>query len=148
MKKFFVLFLIIGMLSLAVYADDAVTTGVKKVLDDQEAAWNRGNLKAFMQGYWKSKDLTFASRGEFHQGWDAVYRRYIKTYGQNRSKMGKLRFSGLVIVPLGSQAALTYGRWHLAIGKEKLGGVFSLVLRKFPEGWRIIHDHTSRRPES
>ena len=58
--------------------------------------------------------------------------------------MGELDFSDLEFRFLGSNAALVLGKWHLtreAAGGP--GGVFTLVWQKFPDGWKIIHDHTS-----
>jgi beta-aspartyl-peptidase (threonine type) len=60
--------------------------------------------------------------------------------------MGHLTFSQLEIRPLGDDAALVLGHWQLQGEKDNPGGVFSLVVRRFPEGWRIIHDHTSAAP--
>jgi hypothetical protein len=49
----------------------------------------------------------------------------------------------LEIEALGPEAALARGRWQLIRSKDKPGGVFTLIFRKLPEGWRIVHDHTS-----
>lgn len=123
----------------------AVIESVVTVLNGQRDAWNRGDLKGFMDGYWNSDSVTFVSGGTIWQGWDKVYRRYVRTYGKDKSKMGHLDFSRIVVIPLGDKAALAYGRWDLKMAEgKKLGGMFSLVFRKFSDGWKIIHDHTSR----
>jgi uncharacterized protein (TIGR02246 family) len=121
---------------------DADRQAITKVLNDQQKAWNRGDVDAFLQGYWHSPELTFSGSGGVERGWDGVLARYKKTY-PDRAAMGQLDFSQLEFRFLGPDAALVLGRWHLAREKGDIGGVFSLVWQRFPEGWRIIHDHTS-----
>jgi len=115
---------------------------VRRVLDEQAAAWNRGDIEAFVDGYWKSGLLTFSGTGGVTRGWDGLLARYKRSY-PTRAAMGTLSFSDLEIAPLGPEAALVLGRWRLDREKDVPGGVFSLVMRKFPEGWRVVHDHTS-----
>ncbi len=118
---------------------------IADVLKAQESAWNRGDVESFLQGYWHSPELTFSGAGGITRGWDAVLARYKEHY-PDRSAMGRLEFSGLEIRFLGQDAALVLGNWHLERQKGGIGGVFSLVFEKFPEGWRIVHDHTSEVP--
>ena len=115
---------------------------IASILTAQQAAWNEGKVDAFLQGYWQSDDLTFSGSSGVARGFNAVRERYKKSY-PDRPTMGKLDFSDLEIRMLGSDAALVLGRWHLTREKGDVGGVFSLVFQRFPEGWRIIHDHTS-----
>lgn len=115
---------------------------ILRVLTDQQSAWNRGEVQAFLEGYWHSEELTFAGSSGISRGWDAVLARYRKNY-PDRAAMGTLDFSGLEYRFLGPDAALLLGRWHLKRESGDIGGVFSLVLQRFPEGWRIVHDHTS-----
>jgi beta-aspartyl-peptidase (threonine type) len=115
---------------------------IRKILDAQQSAWNQGNVDAFLEGYWHSPDLTFSGSGGIARGWDGVLTRYKKNY-PDRAAMGQLDFSGLEFRFLGKHAALVLGHWHLARAQGDIGGVFSLVWQRFPEGWRIIHDHTS-----
>lgn len=116
---------------------------VRKVLDDQVVAWNKGDLEAFMAGYWKSDKLSFFSGNAKTAGWQATLDRYRKRYQAGGKAMGKLSFEDLSIELLGDDHALVRGRFRLQLGKEAPTGIFTLVLRKLPEGWRIIHDHTS-----
>ena len=116
---------------------------VRKVLDDQVVAWNKGDLEAFMAGYWKSDKLTFFSGNAKTAGWQATLDRYRKRYQAEGKEMGKLSFAELSIEMIGDNHALVRGRFRLQLGKEAPTGIFTLVLRKLPEGWRIIHDHTS-----
>jgi uncharacterized protein (TIGR02246 family) len=115
---------------------------IQAVLNDQQAAWNRGDVNAFLEGYWHSPDVTFSGSNGIVRGWDAVLARYKKTYA-DRDAMGQLQFSGLEFRSLGPDAVLVLGHWHLTQASGDIGGVFSLVWQRFPEGWRIVHDHTS-----
>ena len=115
---------------------------IRKILDAQQAAWNEGNVDAFLEGYWHSPDLTFSGSGGIARGWDGVLARYKKNY-PDRAAMGHLDFSDLEFRFLCKDAALVLGHWHLSRAHGDIGGVFSLVWQRFPEGWRIIHDHTS-----
>jgi beta-aspartyl-peptidase (threonine type) len=115
---------------------------ITKILEAQQDNWNHGNVDAFLERYWHSPELTFSGSGGIARGWDGVLARYKKNY-PDRASMGQLDFSGLEFRFLGSDAALVLGHWHLARARGDIGGVFSLVWQRFPEGWRIIHDHTS-----
>jgi uncharacterized protein (TIGR02246 family) len=115
---------------------------IDAVLRAQQSAWNRADVDAFLEGYWHSPELTFSGSGGVARGWDAVLARYKKNY-PNRAAMGQLTFSDLEFRFLGPDAALVLGKWHLQREKDELGGVFTLVWQHFPEGWKIIHDHTS-----
>lgn len=116
---------------------------VREVLDRQAAAWNKGDLEGFMTGYWKSPDLTFFSGKTREHGWQATLDRYRRRYQGEGREMGRLTFDQLQIDVLGPDAALVRGRWQLVRKDDRPGGLFTLVFRKFPGGWRIIHDHTS-----
>ena len=116
---------------------------VRAVLDTQVASWNRGDLDGFMQTYWHSPELTFNSGTNQTTGWDATFERYKKRYQSEGKEMGTLRLDELNVLMLGRDAALVRGRWRLTLRESSPGGLFTLILRRFPEGWRIIHDHTS-----
>jgi len=116
---------------------------IRKVLDKQVAAWNKGDLDGFMTGYWKSPNLMFFSGKDKTRGWEATLKRYQKKYQSEGRKMGKLTFSELEIDVLGPKTAWVRGRWQVVLDKEKPNGLFTLIMKKFTEGWRIVHDHTS-----
>jgi ketosteroid isomerase-like protein len=119
-------------------------SAVEHVLDTQQAAWNRHDLDGFMAGYWNSPELTFFSGAKETSGWQATLDRYRSTYNSPGHEMGTLEFSGLLIEMLGPEAAFVRGAWHLTMPDGKTPhGRFTLVFRKFPEGWKIVHDHTS-----
>ena len=130
---------------LALLAGDAAAekAAVRKVLDAQVAAWNKGDLEAFMDGYWRSDALTFFSGNKKLSGWKATLDRYRTTYQGKDKEMGKLTFEELTVELLGNDHALVRGRFRLRMEKESPTGIFTLILRKTPAGWRIIHDHTS-----
>jgi len=121
---------------------DADTKAIDEVLKAQQAAWNRGDVDAFLVGYWRSPELTFSGGNGVSRGWDGVLARYKKSY-PNHAAMGQLEFSDLEFRFLGPEAALVLGQWHLKRESGDIGGVFTLVWQKFPDGWKIIHDHTS-----
>ena len=123
-------------------ADD--TAEVRAVLDAQVAAWNRGDLEAFMAGYWRSPELVFVSGAVVTKGWEATLERYRKRYKSEGREMGGLRFEGIEIQRLGADAAFARGEYWLRMsdGAEPHGR-FTLILRRLDGAWRIVHDHTS-----
>jgi beta-aspartyl-peptidase (threonine type) len=140
--------LLVQQLPLSTSGDSPTTSAsgkdaVRQVLDAQVAAWNKGDLKGFMAGYWKSDNLSFFSGKDKTHGWQATLERYQKRYQAEGREMGKLTFDELEIEALGPDTAWVRGRWKVVTSKETLGGLFTLIFKKLPEGWRIVHDHTS-----
>ena len=124
------------------YGNDA--KAIERVLRAQQEAWNRHDLESFMAGYWNSSELTFFSGAKQHDGWQATMDRYLATYSSPGHEMGKLEFSGLRVVVLSQDSAFVRGSWKLTMSDGKTPrGLFTLVFRKFPGGWKIVHDHTS-----
>jgi ketosteroid isomerase-like protein len=115
---------------------------IGKLLENQASAWNKGNIAGYMEGYWKSDSLLFTSGGNIQRGWNATYEKYKKSY-DSKKKMGELMFSDLEIKLLSKESAWIFGNWELKRENDNPKGVFTLILRKFKEGWKIIHDHTS-----
>ncbi len=144
MKNHLLLLVAVLSAAMAAPAQTDASKDIRALLDDQVAAWNRGDLDAFMTAYWKSPGQTFCGSDGVTRGWETVLARYKKRYS-DRAAMGTLAFSDLEITLLARDAALVLGRWQLKREKDSPGGVFTLVLRRFSEGWRIIHDHTSAR---
>jgi len=117
---------------------------IRKVLEAQVEAWNKHDLEGFMFGYWNSPRLTFFSGAKETQGWQATLERYRKNYESAHAEMGKLEFSDLQIDMLGPQSAFVRGQFRLTLSNGKQPhGLFTLIFREFPEGWRIVHDHSS-----
>ena len=123
---------------------DVEVAAIRAMLDKQEADWNKGDLEGFVGGYWRSPKLVFMSGGNRHDGFEAMRDRYIKRYKSDGKAMGKLAFTGLEIQTLGPDSAFARGRWGLTMPDGKTpGGLYTLILRKFADGWKIVHDHTS-----
>jgi ketosteroid isomerase-like protein len=117
---------------------------IEHVLRTQQEAWNRHDLEGFMTGYCNSPELTFFSGAKETNGWQATIDRYLATYSSPGHEMGKLEFSGLRVEVLGQESAFVRGSWKLTMSDGKTPhGLFTLVFRKFPDGWKIVHDHTS-----
>ena len=116
---------------------------IQAVLQSQVDAWNHRDLQRFMNGYWHSPDLTFFSGTTETTGWEPTLERYRRSYQSEGHAMGTLSFSDLQVQTLGPDSGFVRGKFQLIMpdGKQP-HGVFTLVFRKFPEGWRIIHDHT------
>ncbi len=117
-------------------------TAIRSVMSAQSAAWNAGDIEGFMKGYWNSPELTFVSGVNVTKGWQPTLDRYKKSY-DSRAKMGILTFSDLEITILSKNAAVVLGTWKLQRETDAPGGKFTLIFRKFKDGWRVIHDHTS-----
>jgi ketosteroid isomerase-like protein len=127
---------------------------IRAVIRAQQEAWNRGDIDGFMNGYARgsrhsgsdrqsgSDSTTFVSEDTVTRGWQTVRDRYKKKYS-DREKMGTLTFSDLEIKPLANDAAIALGRWKLKRAKDEPHGRFTLIFRRTPDGWRIVHDHTS-----
>lgn len=126
------------------HATAADIEAIRSVLDTQVAAWNRGDIPAFMQGYKDSPSTTFVGKTVQH-GYATILDRYRKAYS-DKDKMGQLSFSEIEVNQLDAGFAVVTGRFHLARSAEgggDAGGVFSLVFQKTAGGWKIILDHTS-----
>jgi len=122
-------------------------TAIRKLLNEQVSAWNRGDVDEFLTGYWNSEQTVFAGSQGITRGWQGLRERYRRSYPDQRA-MGTLAFSELEVTLLCPDASLVLGKWHLDRESGPIGGVFSLVLRQLPEGWRIIADHTSVVPDA
>ncbi len=143
MKIIFSLIILTFVFTTVSAQNDKASAAIRKVMDDQAAAWNRGDIEAFMSiGYWRSEKLTFVSGTKVTRGWQPTLDNYKKSY-DSRAKMGMLTFSDLEITLLAKDAAVVLGSWSLKRETDAPGGKFTLTFRKFKEGWRIIMDHTS-----
>ena len=122
--------------------DAKIKREVRAVLDAQVAAWNRGDIDGFMDGYMRGSDTIFISGDSITRGWQTVLDRYKKSY-DSREKMGTLSFLEIEIKPLNRDAAIAFGRWQLVRVADTPHGRFTLTFKRTRAGWRIIHDHTS-----
>ena len=142
MKLLIALFLCALFSTFTIAQNSRIESDIRAVMNDQVAAWNRGDIDGFMRGYWNSPKLTFVSGANVTRGWQPTLDRYNKNY-DSREKMGTLSFSDLEITVLSKDAAVVLGSWSLAREKDNPHGKFTLVFRKFKNGWRIVQDHTS-----
>jgi ketosteroid isomerase-like protein len=121
-----------------------VTSAVREVVQHQQNTWNRHDLESFMAGYWNSSELTFFSGARMTSGWQPTLDHYRKSYRGEGREMGKLEFSDLNVEALAPDAAFVRGGWTLTMPDGKTPhGLFTLIFRKFPDGWKIINDKTS-----
>jgi uncharacterized protein (TIGR02246 family) len=120
----------------------ALSDEIRAVIQAQQAAWNRGDIDGFMNGYARARSTIFVSEDSVRRGWQTVRDRYRKKYS-NREKMGTLIFSDIEITPLSPDSAVVLGRWQLKRSKDRPHGRFTLIFRRTNDGWRIVHDHTS-----
>jgi uncharacterized protein (TIGR02246 family) len=118
---------------------------IQSVLRAQQDAWNRGAIDEFMNGYARSASTVFVSDDQVRRGWETVRERYRQKYS-DRTKMGTLAFSDIEVTMLSPDAAVVLGRWALKRATDEPHGRFTLIFKRLPEGWRIIHDHTSAAP--
>src|SRR5262245_39728961 len=125
--------------------DGEIITAVRSVLDTQQAAWNRGDIEGFMDGYERAETTTFVSGDELTRGWQTVLDRYRRRY-TTRDQMGMLTFSDLEVQPLDSSAALADGRWQLTRSNDTPHRRFTLIFKRTAEGWRVVHDTTTSAP--
>jgi len=145
-KIFYISLIIVFISSIFLFSGTDSVNNMKKqisiVLDDSEAGWNSGDIERYMECYHKSDKMRFAGNGSFNFGWENTLKRYKKGYPDKKA-MGKLTFSDVDITILSDDAAYIFGRWTLHYPDKKRTGLYTLVMRKFKEGWRIIHDHSS-----
>jgi ketosteroid isomerase-like protein len=117
---------------------------VVKVLIAQEKAWNVGDIEGYIKGYKDSPDTIFIGR-QVSKGYAQIVEDYKRNY-MTRSSMGTLTFTELEAHPLGDDFAICIGRYHLERAKKDGGGadgMFSLVLQRTDQGWKIVLDHTT-----
>ena len=130
--------------TVCVVPEDQDPAAVRRLLAEQVAAWNRGDLEGFMRGYWKSDSLTFYSGGTVSHGWQVTLDRYRKRYQSEGHEMGTLAFDLHDVTLTARGQALVRGGWSLTLKDGAPHGLFTLWLRWFPDaGWRVVHDHSS-----
>ena len=141
MKNSIALGLLILAASISSAASDDAATQIRAVMADQVAAWNRGDIDGFMDGYVRSDKLEFVSGGKITRGWQTVRDRYHRKY-DSRAKMGTLSFSDIKVSSLTANIAFVTGRWSLRRKTDQPHGSFALSFKRTPAGWRIVHDQT------
>ena len=140
MKKLILLTAILASLYSAALAQEE--NPVKKLLQDQTEAWNKGNLEAFMETYWQSDSLLFVSKNGVTRGWTNTMENYKKSY-PDVDAMGKLSFDLIEIKALSPQSYFVVGKWMLEKSVGEFSGYYTLLIRKIKGEWRIVADHSS-----
>ncbi|MCH9688170.1 MAG: DUF4440 domain-containing protein [Deltaproteobacteria bacterium] len=136
----FLLNLLVGCRSDHITTEDE--TAIKDVLERQEAAWNRGDIRGFMEGYHQGPDTVFTSSAKIRRGWDATLAAYEAKYVEGDA-MGQLDLTDFEIQSVGGDGAVVMGRFILTDTPQASTGVFSLVFARQQGAWGIIHDHSS-----
>src|SRR5262249_53519410 len=116
---------------------------IRAALDAQVAAWNKRDLDGFMAGYWNDDALSFSSEDHVTTGWKATKERYQNKYWAPNKEIGTLSFEELQVEGVSPTVALVRGKYVLVKKAGTDTGRFTLVFRKFPDGWKITSDHTS-----
>ncbi|HET9826148.1 MAG TPA: DUF4440 domain-containing protein [Chitinophagaceae bacterium] len=115
---------------------------IRNILNEQTTAWNRGDIQAFMQGYWKNDSLMFIGKSGVNWGWERTLANYKRAY-PDTTKMGKLSFEIIVVKPLSSDYYYAVGKWMLRRTIGDLSGYYNLLFEKINGHWVIVADHSS-----
>jgi len=142
MRKSTILLLLYMMTSYCSFAQSKDEMEVRGLLALQTKEWNKGNIPAFMNTYWKSDSLMFIGKTGITYGWQKTLDNYRKNYPDTAS-MGKLKFDLLEVNRLSPTYFFVVGKWHLTRSIGDIGGIFSLLFRKVANRWLIIADHSS-----
>ena len=116
---------------------------VEDLLEIQRQAWNRGELRTFVDYYHPT--MTFLGASGVTRGTADLLTHYQNRY-PTAAERGRLTFEILEVRPL-DNAALVLGRYNLE-REDPDSGFFTLIVKRFAEGLRIVHDHTTASTES
>ncbi len=147
MKKSVLLMVIASLVTLMTYSCGLgpdiqnVENEITDILEQQKVSWNEENIEGFMEYYWNSEKFTFQSGNKRIHGWDALLSRYKESY--SGEKWRKLDFTDIEIKVLSNDIAYVLGRWKLLSKDSSEEGLFTVIFLRMPEGWRIVHDHSS-----
>ena len=130
------------LVSLSAPAQVSDEQQIRDILDRQVGAWNRGDLRAFMNGYWESDSLMYIGKGGVTYGYASTLQSYIRNYGDT-ARMGKLSFQLLHVQRLADDVYFVVGKWSLRRSAGDTGGHYTLVWRKINDHWVIVSDHSS-----
>lgn len=136
------LFVLFVSFSLAAFSQSSDEKEIRRILDEQTAAWNRGDIESFMKGYWENDSLMFIGKSGVTYGYKNTLENYKKGY-PDKAAMGKLTFNLIQVKPLSDEYFHVTGKWHLARTIGDVGGHYTLVFKKINDQWVIISDHSS-----
>jgi hypothetical protein len=144
MKIFFSCFLfMLGIFALSAQ-EDADFTSIRTAILKQQDDWNRGDIPAFMEVYWKSENLQFIGANGITKGWQQTLDNYKRRY-PDRDAMGQLSFGIVSMEKLSKKSVFLVGTWDLKRKNDAPGGYFILIWKKIKGTWVITADHTSAR---
>lgn len=124
----------------------ALQAAADELLTESAAAWNGGRLDGFLAWYRRSPETTYVGSRGLVRGWEGIRARYAPLF-EPGAERDSLRFEGLESRPLGPDLGLATARYVLFRGDSTTSaGIFTLIVRRQPEGWRIVHDHSSALP--
>lgn len=125
-----------------VFSQSKNEEAIRKVLNDQLQAWNKGDIDDFMKGYWHSDSLMFVGKSGITYGYQNTLDNYKKNY-KDTVQMGKLFFEILQVKPLSADTYFVVGKWFLKRSVGDVGGIYTLLFKKINGQWMIIADHSS-----
>ena len=140
MRSVFVALLII--ISFSVFSQTKDEIEVRNVLAKQSAAWNRGDIDAFMVGYWENDSLMFIGKSGVTYGYKNTLANYKKNY-PDTTVMGKLTFTLIQVNQLSPEYFHVTGKYYLTRTIGDASGHFTLMFRKINGKWVVISDHSS-----
>ncbi|HKB43086.1 MAG TPA: DUF4440 domain-containing protein [Chitinophagaceae bacterium] len=140
MKHF--LFICFLLFSVAAFSQEKDELSIRKLMDEQTKAWNRGDIEGFMKGYWENDSLMFVGKSGITYGWTNTLNNYIKGY-PDTAAMGKLSFNITAVKKLSKEYYYVIGKWYLQRSIGDLGGHYTLLFKKEKGRWVIIADHSS-----
>ena len=140
MKPSFFLFILFCVLKSS--AQSKSETAIRNILQEQTAAWNRGDIDNFMNGYWENDSLMFIGKSGVTYGWSNTLNNYKKGY-PDTAAMGKLIFTLIQVKKLSKQYYHITGKWFLKRSIGDVGGHYTLLFRKINGRWVIVSDHSS-----
>lgn len=119
-----------------------VTAQLTRAAED----WNRGDLEAFLSDYAPESTTSFVDGRRARHGIDFIRQFYTPRFAPG-ARRDSLRFEEVQARPLSPSLALVTARFILERGGQTTAsGPFTLVMEQRPEGWRILHDHSSSDP--
>lgn len=136
------LFLLLSLPAFRAAAQQPDEAAIRAVLQAQAEAWNKGNIVAYMDGYWKNDSLLFIGKAGPTYGHRATLERYRKAY-PDAAAMGQLTFSEVSIRLLSDHSAFVVGKWSLKRDRDNPGGYFTLLWERRDGKWVIVADHSS-----
>jgi ketosteroid isomerase-like protein len=140
--KRFLMVMVFGVMTIAVLAQSDQESAIRQILAKQTEAWNKGDINAFMQTYWKSDSLVFVGKNGVTYGWQNTLDNYRKGY-PDKTAMGQLKFTIIRIESLSGLVYNVIGKWHLTRTIGDLQGHYTLIIRKINGKWLIVQDHSS-----